>query len=115
SADIRLVPIGVILPPADTPTAQFTFAPSSPSAHSSVAFDGSASCAGRADTSGCLLSTNTIVSWTWSFGDGSSGSGQTTTHSYSSVGTFNVTLTVTNDRSLAASTTKQITVGAGTP
>ncbi len=63
SAEIRLVPVGVILPPADTPTAQFTFAPSSPTAHSPVAFDASTSCGGRADTRGCLPSNNTIVSY----------------------------------------------------
>jgi PKD repeat protein len=115
SVEIRLVPIGVILPPADTPTAQFTVSPASPSAHSPAAFDASASCGGRADTNGCLPSNNVIVSYSWSFGDGTTGSGKTTTHSYPAPGPYNVTLTVTNDRGLAASTNQQITVGAGTP
>jgi PKD repeat protein len=115
SVDIRLVPPGVILPPADTPTALFSFTPSTPSANSPVAFDASASCGGRADTSSCLPTNNTIVSYSWNFGDGSSGSGKTPTHTFTSPGPYNVTLTVTNDRGIAASTTRQVTVGAGTP
>ena len=34
-------------------------------------------------------------------------------HSFASAGTFNVTLTVTNNRGLTASTTRQVTVGPG--
>ena len=115
SVDIRLVPPGVILPPADTPTAQFTFTPATPQANSPVAFDASASCGGRADTNGCLPSNSTIVSYSWAFGDGTTGSGRTATHTYASPGPYNATLTVTNDRGIAASTTRQVTVGAGTP
>jgi PKD repeat protein len=115
SVDIRLVPPGVILPPADTPTAQFTFTPAAPSANSPVAFDASASCGGRADTNGCLPSNFTIVSYNWSFGDGAIGSGKTATHAYAAPGPYSVTLTVTNDRGIAASTIKQVSVGAGTP
>jgi len=113
SVTIRLVPGGVIRPPADTPTALFSFTPSSPAANSPVAFDASASCPGRADTSGCLPANTTIVSYAWNFGDGSSASGKTSTHSYTAPGPYSVTLTVTNDRGLAASTTRQVTVGAG--
>jgi PKD repeat protein len=115
SVSIRLVPPGVILPPAETPTAQFSFTPTAPSANSPVAFDASASCGGRADTSGCLPSNFTIVSYSWNFGDGSSATGKTPTHTYTAPGPYNVTLTVTNDRGIAASTNKQVTVGAGTP
>lgn len=114
--EIRLVPPGVILPPADTPTAQFSFAPAAIAANSQVAFDGSASCPGSVNTTGgCATSTSKLTSWAWSFGDGGSGSGAVLTHSYNRPGTFNVTLTVTNDRELSASMTKQITVAAGTP
>ncbi len=115
SVDIRLVPPGVILPPAETPTAQFSFTPATPQANSPVAFDASASCGGRADTNGCLPSNFTVVSYTWNFGDGSTGTGKTPTHTYTAPGPYNVTLTVTNDRGIAASTNKQVTVGAGTP
>ena len=39
-----------------------------------------------------------IVSYVWNFGDGGSGSGQRATHDYSLPGTFQVTLTVTDNR-----------------
>ncbi len=56
-------------------------------AGSPVSFDGS----GSSDTDG------TIVSYMWDFGDGSTGTGATPTHNYASPGTFDVTLTVTDD------------------
>lgn len=41
-------------------------------------------------------SSNTPVSWAWSFGDGSSSTSQNPPHTYTSVGTYSVTLTATN-------------------
>jgi uncharacterized repeat protein (TIGR01451 family) len=37
-----------------------------------------------------------LVAWTWDFGDGETGSGATTSHVYSALGTYTVTLTVTD-------------------
>lgn len=111
---IRLVPPGVILPPASNPTAQFTVTPAAPAASAPAAFDASTSCAGQAGSTGaCLSSNNVLTGFNWTFGDGQSGSGQSLQHAYSLAGTYNVTLTVTNDRGLTASATKQVTVGAG--
>ena len=111
---IRLVPPGVILPPASTPTALFTFSPPTAAANAPVAFDATSSCAGQAGaTGGCLPSNNVLTGFSWSFGDGQSGSGATTSHVFTSAGTYNVTLTVTNERGLTASTTRVVTVGAG--
>src|SRR5947209_14555899 len=106
NVQIRLVPPGVILPPAGTPTANFTFSPTGPTANLPILFDGSSSLPGSGAT--------VITSYSWTFGDGTSGSGQTVSKTFTSTGTFNVTLTVTNDRGLSASTTKTVTVGAGT-
>jgi hypothetical protein len=39
----------------------------------------------------------TIVSYIWNFGDGTTDSGKNVTHSYSAVGNYKVTLTVTDD------------------
>lgn len=113
--EIHLIPMGVILPPAFTPTARFSFTPSAPSANSPVAFNAALSCAGSSDgtATGCAASGQSLVSYVWNFGDGSSGSGQTVSHSFATAQTYNVTLTVTNDRGIAASTTQPITVGAG--
>ena len=38
-----------------------------------------------------------IVSWFWNFGDETNGTGETTTHIYTSNGTYNATLTVTDN------------------
>ena len=107
SGTIRLVPPGVILPPAGTPTASFTFTPTPVSVLVPATFDASASTPGT----GAL----TISSFAWNFGDGSTSTGQMVTHAFASGGNFTVTLTVTNDRGLAASATQVISVSSTDP
>lgn len=70
-----------------------------------VAFDGSAS----NDPDG------SIISYSWDFGDGSTGIGATTTHTYSTAGTYNVTLTVLDDSGAtdSAGTTATISTAGG--
>jgi PKD repeat protein len=98
---IRLVPTGVILPPAGSPTAAFTFSPTPVTLNSPVIFDASSSTPGTGTTS--------ITNYAWSFGDGTTGSGKTVTHTFSGSATsFNVTLTVTNDRGLSNSTSQTV-------
>jgi PKD repeat protein len=104
---IRLVPPGVILPPAGTPKAAFTFTPTPVSALVPVMFDGSTSSPGAG--------ANAISSFSWSFGDGTTGTGPTINHTFTTSGTFNVTLTVTNDRGLSASTSQAIGVSSTDP
>ena len=109
TVDIRLVPPGVILPPAQTPTPAFTFSPSPVNMNVPVTFDASTSCGGFA-SGGVCSGSSAITSYSWNFGDGSANaSGVTVTHTFTSAATFNVTLTVTNDRGVAASTTQAIT------
>src|SRR5262249_21662570 len=103
SVRIRLVPVGVILPPATTPTAAFTVTPSPVQLNLPATFDGSASAVGSGATS---------LTYSWSFGDGGTATGAVVTHTYTQTGTFSATLTVTNDRGLAASKTQSIAVGA---
>jgi PKD repeat protein len=105
SVRIRLVPPGVILPPASTPTAAFTFSPSPVVANQAVIFDASSSQPGSGASQ--------IVDYSWNFGDGSTGSGRTITHTFDLSAAHSVTLTVTNDRGLSSSTTQSISVGAG--
>ena len=93
SVQIRLARPGVILPPNGTPIPSFFFSPSAPHENETVQFDASAS-----------SDDGQIVSFTWNFGDGSSDSGVRPTHTYSVAGSYNVTLTVTDDRGLSAST-----------
>ena len=42
------------------------------------------------------LSTGSVDSWSWGFGDGNSSTDQNPSHTYSSIGTFTVSLTVTD-------------------
>ena len=41
--------------------------------------------------------TGTIVQYSWNFGDGSTGTGPISSHTYSAVGTYTITLTITDD------------------
>lgn len=68
----------------------------------SVAVDGSAS----SDPDG------TIQSYAWTFGDGGTATGATATHAYTAGGTFNVTLTVTDNSGATGTITKPVTVTA---
>ena len=104
SVDIRLMPQGVILPPAGTPTAQFNVSPSPVNTGVPTIFDASPSTAGTNATS---------LTYSWSFGDGTaSATGQIATHTFTAPGTYNVTLTVTNDRGLSASVVTPVQVSA---
>jgi PKD repeat protein len=102
--EIRLVPAGVILPPAGTPTAAFAMSPAQALMNVPVTLDASSSLPGAGASS--------ITTYSWNFGDGTAaGTGKSVTHTFTTQQTFNVTLTVTNDRGLSASTTKPTTVG----
>ncbi|WP_435749120.1 PKD domain-containing protein [Microbacterium sp. PMB16] len=83
----------VVQAPNVAPTASFTIAATG----LSVAVDASAS----ADSDG------TIASFAWNWGDGTTSTGQVADHVYATPGTRTVTLTVTDDRSGTASTTRQ--------
>jgi PKD repeat protein len=109
TVQIRLVPTGVIQPPATTPTAAFTFSPTPVNFNVPVIFDASSSCAGPLTGSSCS-STSTITSYAWNFGDGSSGTGKTVSHTFTGSATsFIVALTVTTDRGLSATTSQTVT------
>jgi PKD repeat protein len=92
-----------VMPKPLPPEASFTFSPTSPEVSQTVTFDASNS----SDPDG------TIVNYFWIFGDGTTENqtgGVTTIHSYTSEGSYNVTLTVTDNDQLTNTTAKSITV-----
>jgi PKD repeat protein len=72
-------------------------------ANEPVAFDGT----GSSDPDG------TIVAYDWDFGDGNTGSGESPTHTYTEDGTYNVTLTVTDDMGATDSAGTTVTIEPG--
>ncbi len=87
--------------PALPPAANFSFSPDSPLVGASVSFNGWSS----SDPDG------TIVSYTWLFGDGATALATAyPTHAYTEVGSFTVTLTVTDNSGLANATTRTLLI-----
>jgi PKD repeat protein len=84
------------------PVALFNYSPTSPLVNQTITFDASAS----------YDPVGTIVAWAWTFGDTGTASGKIVTHNYTSPGTYQVNLTVTDNGGLSNRTTKQITVRA---
>lgn len=85
------------------PTASFTATPEEGEAPLTVAFDATAS----SDPDG------SVTSYAWAFGDGGLGTGATPSHTYAEGGTFEATLTVTDDGGLETSLARTITVTGG--
>ena len=70
------------------------------------------------DAAGCLFSDGSgdtdgnVTAWRWDFGDGGSSTQRNPSHTFGSAGTYQVRLTVTDDRGGEGATTKQVSVGA---
>lgn len=91
----KSVPVGG----AGSLTARFSSSPTNPTTDDRIEFNATAS-----------SGVNRITSYAWTFGDGATGSGAVVDHRYTRVGTYSVTLTVTDDRGLTASVTQAVTV-----
>ena len=90
------VPVSASAPPNVPPVASFT----TTCTFLSCSFDGT----GSSDPDG------TITSYAWSFGDGSTAAGSTSAHAFAAGGTFNVSLTVTDNSGAPTTLTKPVTV-----
>lgn len=82
------------------PTARFNITPTTPVAGQAAQFDATTS----NDPDG------SIITYEWLFGDGSTAGEKTVTHTYTSPGTYNVTLTVTDNDGDVATTHQLVTV-----
>lgn len=103
--DLRLIPPGVILPPNGAPVPDFTFAPLDVKVGDVVNFDAS-----RTTDEGVACGQR--CTYSWDFGDRTTSSGIFTTHQFRDVSTFQVRLTVTDQRGVSATIAKTVTVGA---
>ncbi|MEM7374466.1 MAG: PKD domain-containing protein, partial [Bacteroidota bacterium] len=96
-----LAPALLIFPSTNqAPVPQFVYSPATAITNESVSFNASAS----SDPDG------TISSYVWDFGDGSSGTGQNATHTFTSGGTYEVVLSVTDNLGLVRSTSMSVEV-----
>jgi PKD repeat protein len=84
-----------------TPTADFVFSPTAPVVGQEVYFNASASKAGTG---------RTIVNYEWDFGTGARGVGALVKNTYSTAGTFVVTLLVTDDQGQQATKSQSVTI-----
>jgi PKD repeat protein len=106
TASIRLIPEGVVGPPASPLRPDFV----PPSA---ILGDAAVFSAIVVDASGANA-LNQVASFVWDFGDGHTASGQTVTHTFANAGSFPVTLTITDTLARTATTRHTLTVGQGT-
>jgi PKD repeat protein len=83
------------------PTASFVFSPTDPLPGTTVFFNASASRAAPG---------RTIVSYSWDFGDGTSGTGVQTSRRYTVLGSYTVTLVVTDDAGRTSSASQTVPV-----
>jgi PKD repeat protein len=84
------------------PAASFVFSPSAPGVGEEITFNGSASTA---------TPPRTIVKYDWQFGTDRTGSGMVVFKRYDTPGTYNVTLSVTDDAGNIGTATQAVTVG----
>jgi PKD repeat protein len=100
AVEIRLVPAGPV-PPSDTVTASFLYAPTAPGVGVSIAFNATGS-----------KSPVGVAAYAWDFGDGTIGNGVVVQHTYGTAGTYAVRLTITDTKGQTAWTTQYVSVAA---
>jgi PKD repeat protein len=101
SQSVTVAPTGT--GPGTSPTASFTYSPTSPSVNQMIFFNA---------TSSTTPAGTTFTSATWDFGDGTTASGATPTHAFAGAATYVVRLTVTNSAGQTATTTQTVSVSA---
>jgi len=105
STSSRTINVSATLPPT---TANFTFSPINPSINVDVIFTAVA-------ITGPGIPGGVVGTFAWDFGDGGTATGSPVTHRYARGGTYTVSLRVTTDAGLAATTSRAITVSTTLP
>lgn len=96
ATNISTQTVSVTAPPNQKPIAAFTAS----NTNLMASFDAG----GSSDTDG------TVASYAWDFGDGNTGTAVTATHTYTVAGSYQVTLTVTDNQGASNSVTKTVAV-----
>jgi parallel beta-helix repeat protein len=86
------------------PITNFTYSPTDPKENQEIQFTDTST-----DPNG------NVNAWSWNFGDGNTRAQQNPIHSYMKKGTYNVTLTVTDNENATNTVTKTIVVSASLP
>lgn len=102
-ASIRLVPVGIVIPPSGLVPA-FTSSPNTAADNQNVVFDASTSRS---------TGLSPIADYRWDFGDGTTARGSIANHSFRAPGTYSVTLTLVDTLGRTASITRPYTVTPG--
>jgi PKD repeat protein len=105
---IALQPPMGTLPVNNLPMPAFTVSPSTAMIRQTITVDASQT---RDEGVLCL----DVCRYSWDFGDGQTKTGRVDTHSYQSIGTYTITLTVTDGRSGVATATRSILITEPTP
>jgi PKD repeat protein len=108
NATPRTVAIALTGANTTVPNPSFTFTPTSPRTDQVVSFDAS-----ETTDEGAPCGTN--CNYAWDFGDGNTGSGRLVDHQFRSIGTFVVTLTVTDLAGSSANTRQTVRVVSSVP
>jgi PKD repeat protein len=107
----RTITVSTTLPPT---AANFTFSPTAPAINQDVVFLVSGTPV--PGLPGLPLPGAPVgATYAWDFGDGTTATGTSVTHRYTRGGTFAVTLRVTSDTGLSATTSRQITISTTLP